>query len=103
MLDGAREVLETGEIFESQETQDFLLHFQSQPTPLEKFLLSRNVTVDTKNSILSSTLYQYYTDMCQEDGVKPISQIKFSKQLTAKGYGNARISEGVHWHVSCDS
>ena len=102
LLDGAKEVLEAGEIFESQETQDFLLHFQSQPTPLEKFLLSRNVTVDTKNSILSSTLYQYYTDMCQEDGVKQISQIKFSKQLAGKGYENTRTSEGVHWHVSCD-
>lgn len=100
LLDGAREVVKNGEIFESQESQDFVLKFQKEPTSLEKFLLSYNVVHDRVSEVSSSALYETYMQMCLESETKPISQIGFSRQLETKTFEKSRKSEGVHWHVS---
>ena len=100
LLDGAREVMIAQDIFECQESQDFMLQFQNQPTSLEKFLLAKNVVADFQNKMQSSVLYQHYIDVCLDNSEKPISQIAFSKQLDKRGYSKNREQDGVQWDIS---
>lgn len=103
ILDGAKEVIENEEIFESQECQDFLLKFKKEPTTLERFLLENQVEVSSTQTILSSELYEKYNDMSIKLDVKPMSLIMFSKKMTDKGFSKMRTSQGVEWEVGVAS
>lgn len=100
LLDGAREVMANEEIFESQESQDFLLKFKQEPTMFERFIHHKNVAMDSAGAILSSTLYDSYKKMCEAISEGYLSQIAFSRELVKKGFTNKRVSEGVQWQVS---
>ena len=101
LLDGARVVMKNEEIFESQESKEFLLRFKSEPTTFEKFLLARQVMNDSTNTITSSEIYKQYVKMCLEENKQPLSQILFSKKMDKKGFNKQRVSKGIQWQVSC--
>lgn len=103
ILDGAREVMINEDIYECPESEEFMLKFKQLPTPLEKFLQSYQVKADMQNTIQSSALYKYFEEMCIQDGVKAISNIKFSKQLEEMGYTKNRETGGMMWDVSLNS
>jgi putative DNA primase/helicase len=46
------------------------------------------------DSVYSKTLYIAYTNWCEEDGDKPITQRSFSQALTEKGYESKKTNRG---------
>lgn len=48
-------------------------------------------------SVKASQLYQAYETWTQQNGLKALSNPKFSKALQERGFGRERLSSGYHW------
>lgn len=71
--------------------------YMDEVDPIVRFL-SETIIAQPGESIQSSKLYAKYRLWCEEDdGTRPVSQVRFSKDLTAKGYERKDARTGRFW------
>jgi len=80
-----------------QEPEDVVLatrEYRTESDYIERFLADCCDRKDESATARASELYKAYRGWCEENGTRPMSNTKFGRRMTDKGYDRYRDSRG---------
>jgi len=99
LLDGARDVIQNEEIYESPDSQKFILKIQKKANSIETFIAEYKIKDDSTGKIQSSLLYYKYEEFCKKRGYTPYTQTMFSNKLKKEGFIKKKLTTHMIWQI----
>ncbi|MFC4355331.1 phage/plasmid primase, P4 family [Chryseomicrobium palamuruense] len=81
-IEGLKRVLSSQQFTESEQVQRELEEFEESNNPVIGFF--KEIEIDDIENEPTNEVYRRYTSYCSENGLQPISQIAFSKQILSR-------------------
>ncbi|MDD2697470.1 MAG: phage/plasmid primase, P4 family [Arcobacteraceae bacterium] len=94
IAEGILEVLKNEEIFQSEQSKNFLENFKKEVSPIQLFLADSGLVPASKEAISFQDVYEMYREFCKKQGEKVVEQRLLIADLVRLGFTRTRRNVG---------